>query len=300
MEEKANEYRMNAKAKRGLATVRALELETQHAPRGNPLSSLSTDPCGLPNGESVPGCRGGGEAGLRRVIGGGRKKKADMSPDSVESVEAGSNGKMVGGAKEMGKRLFAHLVRTHGDQFASQFGSGMCRCGMCGGGMCGGGAPIVSSLPQASGLPGGGTVVPGGVPSQVYGNAPGYAPPSFKRNTVGMGKTKQKASHMMPDGSMMPGAKHGGGGCIPGAGIPCGGAKYKQTRKDKEDEKLAAEMRGMKDKEGGAKQMLGRPGHGVMTGGKRAARGGMISKLMKEKGMSLPEASKYIKEHNLI
>jgi hypothetical protein len=34
-----------------------------------------------------------------------------------------------------------------------------------------------------------------------------------------------------------------------------------------------------------------------MSGGKRAQRGAMISKLMKEKGMTLPQASKYLKEH---
>ncbi len=38
---------------------------------------------------------------------------------------------------------------------------------------------------------------------------------------------------------------------------------------------------------------------GARSGGSKAARGQMVSRLMKEKGMSLGEASKYIKEHGM-
>lgn len=98
------------------------------------------------------------------------------------------------------------------------------------------------------------------------------------------------------------------------------GRAKKQSAKAREDEKLGMEVKGLKDKVGmgksggrpmGAGPMGGRAigagpleieiKHEQMEGGaksdKRKARGAMVSKLMKEKGMSLGEASKYIKEH---
>jgi hypothetical protein len=67
------------------------------------------------------------------------------------------------------------------------------------------------------------------------------------------------------------------------------------------------EVKGVKDK---TKMLLGRPGHGTFQGGrvtpagagvpagagKRSARGQAIAKLMKEKGMTLGQASKHLKE----
>jgi hypothetical protein len=66
----------------------------------------------------------------------------------------------------------------------------------------------------------------------------------------------------------------------------CGGAVSKKGR---EDERLAMEVKGLKDKVGGAASGAGK--------GKRSARGQAISRIMKSKGMTLPQASKYLKEH---
>ena len=35
------------------------------------------------------------------------------------------------------------------------------------------------------------------------------------------------------------------------------------------------------------------------SGKKKSARGEIVKKVMREKGLSLPQASKYVKEHNL-
>jgi hypothetical protein len=90
------------------------------------------------------------------------------------------------------------------------------------------------------------------------------APASFRRNRVGMGKVA-KVSMM---GDALP---TGGAMCGSGPGCGCGGEK----------------------------PMLGRPGHGVKKAGSESAkmRGAKISRLMKEKGMKLGEASRYLKEH---
>lgn len=83
------------------------------------------------------------------------------------------------------------------------------------------------------------------------------------------------------------------------------GRAKKQSAKAREDEKLAMEVKGLKDKVGKGKSGGGpleiEIKHEPMEGGaksdKRKARGAMVSKLMKERGLSLGEASKYIKEH---
>ena len=76
-----------------------------------------------------------------------------------------------------------------------------------------------------------------------------------------------------------------------------GYGKKKQGAKSREDEKLAMEIAHMKGK--GKQKGCGRAGAGRAGAGvdKRKARGDAIRSLMKQKGMSLPEASRYIKEH---
>jgi len=114
------------------------------------------------------------------------------------------------------------------------------------------------------------------------------------------------------------------------------GGRKRQSRKDKEDEKLAMEVKGLENKEEGK----GRSGGGrsggrkmkggattvtvetlkstpkmeqthpvpkaqmpssTMSGGKggKSKRAEIVKKIMKEKGLKLIEASKYVKEHNL-
>jgi hypothetical protein len=58
--------------------------------------------------------------------------------------------------------------------------------------------------------------------------------------------------------------------------------------------KKAAKSRVMEPMNGGAMMPVG---SGASATDKRRARGAMISKLMKEHGMSLGEASRHLKEH---
>jgi len=62
-----------------------------------------------------------------------------------------------------------------------------------------------------------------------------------------------------------------------------------------EEENAAKTLVSMKEKKKGGLGTGAYEGHGA--GDKRKARGAAVSKLMKEKGMSLAEASKHIKEH---
>lgn len=240
-------------------------------------------------------------------------------------MSGASNGRMVGagsmkgGAKEMGEALGQQVLKLHGEGFFSDFVSGLTSVlkpvasvasfipgpigaigrvasGIMGGAKprkgCRGGAGKQVAAPPAGievehammspaeqGLPGMGTggqdVPPGGKAPLAYGSPP-QAPESFRRNTVGMGKGKAQMGCM---------------GCK-GKCLCSGGAKKMlgQTRKDKEDERLAMEIKGVKDKVAG-----GVPSGAGMN--KRSARGAMVSKLMKERGMTLGEASKYIKEN---
>jgi hypothetical protein len=123
------------------------------------------------------------------------------------------------------------------------------------------------NAPRAARVPASGATVAPGAMAPISSGAAPYAPANFKRNTVGMGMCGgKKATHTMPDGTVMPGAKHGG---------------------------MKMEM------EGGAKpkkmkmEIMEEP----KKGGARSARGQKIGKIMKSMGMSLGEASKYLKEN---
>jgi hypothetical protein len=301
------------------------------------------DDADLPGSPEMTGSgAGGGEAGMKRVIGSakprGRPKKitggavvvggAMSLNDHLEGDGkcGSSNGVMTGGAK-MGKELGEHIMKLHGEGFFSDFLGGLksvlkpiagvasflpgpigtvgrVASGLMGGAkkgkMYGGEGPI-SGRPSGvqvsharmsraeDGLPGqalgGQDVPPGGLAHVAYGNAP-QAPASFKRNTVGEGKPmlgeKGKGTRKMA-----------GEGFLSDLGIPVVsniaglfglGAEKKARGRPKKGSALPA----------GA----GLAGAGPVAGaGKRSARGQMISKLMKEKGMSLPEASRFLKEN---
>ena len=276
----------------------------------------------LPGSDSMRGSGlGGGEAGLKRVIGGAKSRTKKVKYDDDDNLlggamtlndhlegdgNGGTNGVMTGGAK-MGKELGEQMIRLHGEGFSKDFMSGL--ASVLGRKMRGGN--VISAPPSGvqvsharmssalQGLPGqalgGQDVPPGGLAPVAYGNAP-QAPASFQRNTVGMGK----AMHRMPDGSMMAGEKHGGMLGRPGHGVRKGGAM--SLNDHLEGEGILSDMFGL----GADKKTRGRPRknavqpakHNAMEGsGKRSARGQAISKLMKEKGLTLPQASKYLKEH---
>ena len=206
--------------------------------------------------------RGGGMAGLARVVG-GRKKKVEES-ESDEELE--------GGAKH-GKKFARHLLENNGKEFVEQFLKGyhsamkggsdglimdnktkarMGRMKQTGGALPPAGLEVEHALmsPAKVGLPGaslgGQDVPPNGLAPVAYGSAP-QAPASFKRNTVGLG-----AQYPLPSAQVGTGRK---------------------------------------------KKAVVIEEATVVKGGARAQRGAAISKLMKEKGMTLGEASRYLKEH---
>jgi hypothetical protein len=244
MEEIQNEMRANRGKKEALRDVRAMEKMARHNQLERHSNQLiPKDPHGMPpsgsNLRKLNGLGSGGEAGLARVIGKGRRRKAAAAEPESES----SDEEMEGGRKYMGKMLAKHLQETHGGRYMKKFMKGM------------GGIQVehAQMAPAAAHTASGGQdVPPGGIAPRAYGNAP-QAPASFQRNTVGMGMT---------------------------CSTNVGSGKLKITHSD--------EM-------AGAGKLSIQHGEGKPK--RTNARGQMISKLMKEKGMTLPEASRYLKEH---
>lgn len=261
MEQIQNELRDNQGKLLTKAKIRALERQAKM-----PQNMLST--------ELEPSTkRGGGMAGLARVVGSGKKGKRACSPESVSSMSSGE-----GGARHMGRMMFEHLSKLHGDKYAKKFMGGAAPRGMAPSGIE---VSHASMTPAQMGLPGqalgGQDVPPGGMAPRAYGSAP-QAPATFQRNTVALGSK-----------GLLPSAQVGNG--------------RKGTA-----HKAPSVHSTMNEMEGGV--VLGGPNRGVykgvaiaqaapapMAGGARAARGAAISKLMKEKGMTLGQASKHIKEH---
>jgi hypothetical protein len=261
MEQIQNEMRDNQGKLLTKAKIRALERQAKM-----PQNLLST--------ELEPSTkRGGGMAGLARVVGKGKKR--------AESVDSMSSGE--GGARHMGRMMFEHLSKLHGDKYAKKFMGGAAPRGLAPSGI-----EVSHALmsPAAMGLPGqalgGQDVPPGGMAPRAYGSAP-QAPATFQRNTVALGSKGLLPSAQVGNGRKGTAHKapsvHSTMNEMEG-GVVVGGPKrgvYKGVAQT-----VAAPMAG---------------GASHMEGGKRAARGAAISKLMKEKGMTLGQASKHIKEH---
>lgn len=208
---------------------------------------------------------GGGEAGLKRVVGRGRGRppmtKVPNRP--AESVELRDDADDIREhAEEQGKRLASELHQIRGGAYMKHFMKGM------------GYARSRSSSPGSAPntLHGGIGVLPDIEPG--YGNPP-QAPASFERNTVGMGKAQKK---MMKEAKEM-------------------AEEPKAMRKVKLVKQLEAiKARRMGDMARDVEQAKVE-GSGKVD--KRKMRGSAISRLMKEKGMTLGEASKYVKEHGM-
>lgn len=258
-----------------LATRRAMEKQMQRP-------QMMSDGNQLPDPK-----KGGGEMGLKRVVGAGRRgrRKAVVEAEVKEEMKGCSDGEMVkGGAKHQGKMLGEHLVKLHGQGFFDDFAKGFMSVikpiasvvGAIAPGpigsvakMISGGAGVGKYNPDPQGIEVAHARIdsqlnPGAIAPVAYGNAP-QAPASFKRNTVGMGKLS----------------------------ITHGGAKGRKSAPvvnvvdvDVSEEEMMPPARKQKK--------------AVSAGDKRKVRGALISKLMKSKGMTLAQASKYIKENGLI
>jgi hypothetical protein len=251
MEEVQNEMRMNSGKKYSMALARAGEKAAKHPQLMDSNMIVPTDPKGMPSGN---------EAGLRRVI--GRKKGGAKAPElkvsEVECHSSDSSDEEEGGARHQGRLLAEHLAKMHGAGFAKRFLRGAVRHGGAKQIETPMGNEVVHAVSDM------GQVPPGGRPAMAYGSPP-QAPPSFARNTVGMGMPEPSAKAAAMRAKAM---KGGSNGRIVGAGLNTTSTNLPSAQ----------------------------IGNG-MAGGKRAARGAAISKLMKEHGMSLGEASRHLKEH---
>jgi hypothetical protein len=197
---------------------------------------------------------------IERVSGkkGGAKVEKDMTPEERKTMD--ELHKLLGSAKpEM-------LAEYYGDEAPAK--KAPRKKAVRGGAGMFADSATPQNAPASARVPvSGATLAPGAV-APVSSGAPPQAPAAFRRNRVGMGK---KVTMM-----------EGGASCRAGS-CGCGGAK--QGRKAREDERLGMEVKGLKDKmEGGA-----------MSSAK--LRGAKISRIMKSKGLSLGQASKYLKEH---
>lgn len=305
MEQQRVGLQIAAKAKREMAKARAMELEAKH-----PQLSLYDNEV-EDNSPAVYGSGSGGEAGLARVVGKGKKK-------ATPKVKGASNGKMLpkleieemeehsdkdmeggglsGGARQQGKMLADHLEKMHGGGWLRDFAKGL----MSGVKAVG---SVVGNLPGPVGMLG--KLATGALEAgEKMGSE---AADNFQyRNPKTGGRRRGRPCKMVGAGD---------------AGRPSG---IEVSHAPMEDIGLPGAARGGQDvpKGGLAPKAYGNPpqapasfarntvGMGKLTihhGGaapkapKRtrapSQRNMMISKLMKEKGMTLPEASRYLKEH---
>jgi hypothetical protein len=221
---------------------------------------------------------GGGEAGLRRLVGQGkahavlnRNRKVPNRPAEANTLRKDAD-ELRDHAVEQGRRLAQELHKIRGGAYMANFMSGMGKLEITHGDemeseseeeMVGNGKLTV--------MHGGVGVLPDIQPG--YGN-PAQAPQSFIRNQVGLGKSQKK--HL---------------------GLA---RKVADDKMEAKEMKKEAELEGM----GRRKTMenvraVAQAVDGAGKVDKRKARGAAIGKLMREKGMSLAEASRHIKEHGM-
>jgi hypothetical protein len=191
--------------------------------------------------------KGGGMAGLQRVVGRG-KRKTEMESESEHESESDMEGGA--GPYKKGKQLAHHLRKTHGKDFLDQFHEGLMKaaggCSACV--SVNGGRKPSHKVPGAECPP---NKIPGAIQPISIGLAP-YAPPGFPQNSIFVPVDKMNSA-MRSD----PGVR----GATPLAkGVEGAAAPVKK-----------------------------------MTA---AERGRRVSELMRTKGMTLPEASRYLKEHH--
>jgi hypothetical protein len=226
---------------------------------------------------------GGGEAGLRRVAGSGRgRPRMEKLPNRpAESAELRDDAnEMREYAVAEGKRLAEELHKIRGGAYTKHFMSGMGKLEITHGDesasdeeMSGGGK--LSIIHGGMMMHGGVGVLPDIEPG--YGNPP-QAPQSFKRNTVGMGKAAKK---------MM--------GCAKEAMVQDQAATRMKQVQEVKGLKARKNMAIHRDMEQAKVEDMS----GGVKVDKRKLRGAAISRLMKEKGMTLGQAAKHIKEHGM-
>jgi hypothetical protein len=282
-----------------MADERAMEMEARKPNMRRRQMLLNTVPAEL------EGLRGGGKVGLQRIVGGARKmKKAEEMASAYLARGSGGpgdsdaeceeeDGEMKGGflpflaaaavpllgklfgsgkhlkrgagAKAMGRQLGQQIKELHGEGFLDDIVSGI---GSVVGKMFGAGGPAgeAAATPAVNVYEKGiarKRVQPGALEGQAQ-QGPDYAPRWFRESGDIAGGAKMYGG----PGSLPPKAHGAGQLTITHGGARSGGARS-----------------------GGAKRALS---------DRQKARNAMVKKLMTEKGMKLGEASRYIKENDLI
>jgi hypothetical protein len=321
MEQIQNEMRANQGKKMSLANRRAMELEAKHPQ----LSEYDNQP------EPTEPMRGGGDAGLARVVGSGKRKMKKMEMMAEAMPE------MSGGAKQ-GKMLATHLRKLHGDGFFQDFWKGF--------------TSVLRPVAQvASVLPIPGVQQAAQLASGVLGGRAGKCemcgykkcrcsggmmemPMKGRPQPVKYGRPQDQDYYkeMMAKREMSGKGRAGAGRA--GAGMAGAGNQVAHANTEGNRAGLAGQALGGQDLPPNSLAPrtygntpsapasfarntvgMGRAGAGMAGAGmagasngmmkmKKAkrpptARGAMVSKLMKEQGMSLGEASRYIKENGL-
>jgi hypothetical protein len=230
MEEVQDSMRKNQKSKMLLRDARAMELmgkKPQLAIYDNELEP------------TLSGAGAGGEAGLNRVVGAG-KRRARKAKGGEMPEPASPPSETEGVADKEGREFAKHIRKLKGKKFLDAFHRGLMAA-----------ADGDSDVEME-----GGALVPGGVAARTTGNPP-QAPASFTRNSVSLDR---EAPTLAGAGNL---TIHHEAPTLAGAGnltIHHEGAAKPKTKRAP------------------------------------SARGAAISKMMKEHGVSLGEASKMLKK----
>jgi hypothetical protein len=250
-----------------MADDRALEEEAMRMNPVNPKKLLPAERKGA--GRMVGGAGATPSMGLSQFRGGRTRKMPKLKVDTHphESDEA----------HEMGRHLGAHLLSLHGSGFHERFLEGM----------------NMGNQYAPDGLMGG--AKSGAYEGQgMYGSmAGGSMMGDAFRAMAGLGG-KSGANKLLSGSEDL-------SKTMMNTGIKKvrGGRMRKQTHQDKVNEKLGEEVSQLHEDlhkaRGGAKRVK-KP---VLEGDGRRKRAEVVKKVMREKGLKMIEASKYVKEHGL-
>lgn len=303
-----------------MADSRAMELLAQHpqtlGPRVGPASEVAEEVRGGMSARlaRVAGKKGGTNGRMEsRMFGAGKNDRAVV--EELMAAHERDDGKLEGGF--LGALLGAIAPAVLGKIFGE---------GMCGGSLMEpavmkkartkkamtGGAGMYAetaqreNAPAAARVPASGATIPRGAVAPISESGEPEAPASFERNTVGMGRAMLgRPGHGTYKGGMKGGMDspprlvEKSGPNIPGDVTPPRRPKAVRPPAPKTP---PSQMQRMPDsfippknprKQGKPAPKPAPP----MEGGGRSARGQKIAALMKSKGMSLGEASKYLKQH---
>jgi hypothetical protein len=259
MEQIQNELRENSGKRMKLSAARAIEKFAKHPQLGDDNVLEPSEDKKMSGGNVSMDTR------LKRVVGAGKKGKAGKGKLTItHDVEekGASNGVMSGGAKHEGRMLAQHLMKLHGEGFFSDFLEGMKGSAASGGAMSGGAAPEQKVL---AGM----TRKGRGRPRKMDGGFGGTT-------SAPMGR---EVDHGVADSQLAPNTV---------APVAYGNPPQAPASFRKNTVGMGKPSTAKCGMTGGAKAKAPR---------KPSARGAMISKLMKEKGMTLGQASKHLKEH---